>query len=136
MKQENTQVLFKSVPKGVPTSENFEVVRGEIDLETVHLEDGQVLVKNLFIDISPYMRGRMNAGKKSYICSWELNQPANGATVAEVVRSADPAIKVGDKYMASSPWETYPVLSGKALWQKIDADREVPLSYYLGVLGM
>ncbi|TPX30956.1 hypothetical protein SmJEL517_g05606 [Synchytrium microbalum] len=132
---ENTRVLFNREPKGLPTNDDFKIVKEQIQLDTVPLKDGEVLVKTLFLSLDPYMRGRMRVNVASYAASWQIGQPANGGTVVEVVRSLDPKFVAGDKALSFGTWETYTVVAGKSL-TKVDAPAGIPLSYYLGVLGM
>jgi NADPH-dependent curcumin reductase CurA len=62
-----------SRPRGVPTVANFTLTRVELP----PLEEEQVLVRNLFMSVDPYMRGRMNEGK-SYVPAFELGRPLEG----------------------------------------------------------
>jgi NADPH-dependent curcumin reductase CurA len=94
---------------------------------------GEVLVKNAFLSLDPYMRGRMNDGK-SYAARQELGEVMIGGTVGEVVESRNPKFAAGDKVLGMLGWQQYGLSDGKGL-NKIDASR-VPVSAYLGVLGM
>ena len=93
--------------------------------------EGEVLVKNLWLSLDPYMRGRMS-DTKSYVKGVELGEVMVGQTAGEVVESRNPALKPGDKVLTQLGWQLYGVTK-EAI--KVDASR-VPLSYYLGVLGM
>src|ERR1035441_8989934 len=79
-------------PNGLPTAANFTLARTELE----PLQDQQVLVRNLFISVDPYMRGRMNSGK-SYVPPFELGKPLNGGAVGEVVESRAREFKLGDE---------------------------------------
>jgi NADPH-dependent curcumin reductase len=95
--------------------------------------DGEVLVRNEWLSLDPYMRGRMSEAK-SYVPPVQLGEVMVGQTVGEVVESRDPKFKPGDKVLTQSGWQRYAIARGDTL-ALIDA-RQVPASYYLGVLGM
>jgi NADPH-dependent curcumin reductase CurA len=90
-------------------------------------------VKNLWLSLDPYMRGRLSQAK-SYVKGLEIGDVMTGETAGEVVESKHPRFKPGDKVTAPSGWQLYCCLKGDLL-NKVDASR-VPLSYYLGCLGM
>jgi NADPH-dependent curcumin reductase CurA len=123
------EIQLKSRPNGIPTEANFNLVKTELD----PLQDHQVLVRNLFISVDPYMRGRMN-DVKSYLPPFELNKPLDGGAVGEVVESRAPGFKQGDAVLSNFGWREYFIASPKELHP---VSREVqPLSVYLGTLGM
>ena len=77
-----TQVMSREIrlashPKGLPTAANFTLAQAELQ----ELQDGQVLVRNYFISVDPYMRGRMNEGP-SYVSPFEVGMPLSGGAVA------------------------------------------------------
>src|SRR5262245_46510246 len=126
---ENKRVLLASRPSGWVSEENF-----RIDSVTVPKpRAGEVLVRNLWLSLDPYMRGRMNEGK-SYAAKQEIGEVMIGGTVGEVVESKNPKFAAGDKVLGMFGWQQYGLSDGKAL-NKVDASR-VPASAYLGVLGM
>jgi NADPH-dependent curcumin reductase len=125
----NRQVLLASRPKGWVTEENFRIV----DAPMPKPNSGEVLVKNEWLSLDPYMRGRMNEAK-SYIAPVAIGEVMVGQTVGEVFESKDPAFKPGDKVLAPLGWQLYGVASAKKL-RKIDVKR-APTTYYLGILGM
>jgi len=95
--------------------------------------EGEVLVKNLWLSLDPYMRGRISQ-QKSYVKGVEIGEVMSGETAGEVIESKHPKFKPGDKVTAPSGWQLY--WSGKGdLLTKVDASK-VPLSYFLGCLGM
>ncbi len=100
------------------------------------LQDGQVLVRNHFMSLDPYMRGRMNDGK-SYAQPQPLNAVMQGGTVGEVVASKSAAFQVGDKVVGSGGWQQYQLADAQAqaMMRKVDTTH-VPLSAYLGAVGM
>ncbi len=87
----STEVRLASRPSGFPTPENFSLAQVDVAAPA----DGQVLVRNLFISVDPYMRGRMN-DVKSYVPPFRLGEPLQGGAVGEVIESRDPNLKPGD----------------------------------------
>ncbi|MFI1100209.1 NADP-dependent oxidoreductase [Streptomyces melanogenes] len=95
--------------------------------------EGRILVRNLFMSVDPYMRGRMN-DVKSYVPPFQLDKPMDGGAVGEVVASNDERFAVGDHVLHGLGWREYADLDAKHA-TKVDASL-APLSSYLGVLGM
>jgi NADPH-dependent curcumin reductase CurA len=128
-KTASREVRLASRPNGIPTAANFTLAQTELE----PLQDQQVLVRNLFMSVDPYMRGRMNDGK-SYIPPFELGKPLDGGAVGEVIESRVREFKPGDAVTSNFGWREYFVASPKELHP---VSREVqPLSVYLGALGM
>ncbi len=125
----NRQILLASRPHGPVTETNFRLVEQPIPTPG----DGEGLVKNEWLSLDPYMRGRMN-DVKSYVPPAELDAVMVGQTVGEVVQSRDPQFKPGTKVLTSLGWQLYGVAKASDL-TTIDATK-VPASYYLGVVGM
>jgi NADPH-dependent curcumin reductase len=125
----NKQVLLASRPQGEPTVENFRIV----EVPDPQPAEGEVLVRNEWLSLDPYMRGRMSDAK-SYAKSVEIGEVMVGQTVGEVVASRDERFKAGDKVLTSLGWQSMGVAKAGEV-HKIDA-RRVPASYYLGILGM
>jgi hypothetical protein len=128
----NRQIHLASRPEGEPTAANFRLVEAPVP----ELKDGQVLVRNHFMSLDPYMRGRMNDAK-SYAVPQKLDEVMGGGTVGEVVASKNPAYQAGDKVVGMGGWQEYVVVDGNAAgaMRKVDASR-IPLSAYLGAVGM
>ena len=128
----NQQWHLVSRPSGEPTADNFRLVEATLP----ELQDGQVLVRQHFMSLDPYMRGRMNEGK-SYAQPQPLNAVMQGGAVGEVVASKNPAFQPGDKLVGPGGWQQYALVEAAqaGLWHKVDATR-VPLSAYLGAVGM
>ncbi len=118
-----------SRPEGVPTNDNFAL--REFDLP--QLEDGSVHVRNLWLSVDPYMRGRMNESK-SYIPPFQLDAPMEGGAVGEVVESKADGFDAGDLVLHMAGWRDEAVLPAKALTKlpKLKA----PAENFLSVLGM
>jgi leukotriene B4 12-hydroxydehydrogenase/15-oxo-prostaglandin 13-reductase len=125
----NRRVLLASRPSGWVSEANFKIEEAPLPAPA----DGEVLVKNLWLSLDPYMRGRMNEGK-SYAAKQEIGEVMIGGTVGEVVESRNARFAKGDQVLGMLGWQQYGLSDGKGL-NKVDASR-VPLSAYLGVLGM
>ncbi len=123
------EIRLASRPRGIPTADNFALACTELG----PLEDQQVLVRNLFMSVDPYMRGRMNAGK-SYAPEFEIGKPLYGGAVGEVAESRSRDFKPGDVVTSFFGWREYFITSPKAL-HLVSRDIQ-PLSVYLGTLGM
>ena len=95
--------------------------------------EGEVLVKNLWLSLDPYMRGRISQ-QKSYAKGVEIGEVMTGETAGEVLQSKHAKFAPGDKVTTPSGWQLYGCLKGELL-TKVDVTR-VPLSYFLGCLGM
>ena len=127
---QNRQIILKSRPVGRPTPANFEFRSIEIPAP----KEGELLLKSLYISVDPYMRGRMSDAK-SYVEPYQVGEPISGSVIAEVSESRHPDFAVGD-VVVSRPlaWQEFQIAPAKSV-RKIDKE-EVPLSFYLGVLGM
>lgn len=128
----NRQFLLDSRPQGEASASNFKLVT----TETPPLQDGQVLVRHHYLSLDPYMRGRMDDAK-SYAKPQPLGQVMQGGTVGEVVESRAPGFKPGDKVIGMGGWQEYSVVAAAqpGALRKVDTS-QVPLSYYLGAVGM
>ncbi len=123
------QIILESRPQGKPAIDNF---RFE-DIALPELKDGEVLLQGMYYSVDPYMRGRMN-DSKSYIPSFQIGHPIEGAVIAKVSSSKSADLIAGDIVTGRLPWRIQTVARANEL-QKIDAS-VVPASYYLGILGM
>jgi NADPH-dependent curcumin reductase CurA len=124
----NREIHLVARPQGWPTLDTFALVEMPIPEPT----EGQVLVRNIFMSVDPYMRGRMNA-VRSYATPYEVGQVLYGGAVGQVVGSHTPAFAVGDIVLSNNGWREFFVSDGHGLGRIAPA---APLSYYLGVLGM
>jgi hypothetical protein len=122
------EIRLAARPRGWPTAETFE--HATVDLPA--LEDGQVLVRNLFMSVDPYMRGRMN-DVKSYVPPFQIGRPLEGGAIGEVVDSRSSDLARGNIVQSMRGWRDLFVAPAAEL-RKLDA--QAPLSAYLGVLGM
>jgi len=126
---ENKRVVLASRPTGWVTEANFRIESAPLPQP----KDGEVVVKNLWLSLDPYMRGRMN-DVKSYAAKQELDQVMVGQTVGQIVESRSDKFKQGEHVLTPLGWQQYGVSDGKGL-NKVDVSR-VPAQAYLGVLGM
>jgi NADPH-dependent curcumin reductase CurA len=122
------EIQLVSRPQGMPTAANFKLVENKL----AQLPDDRVLVRNLYMSVDPYMRGRMN-DVKSYVPPFQLGKPLEGSAVGEVVESRAEGFKAGDIVTSSLGWREYFIAEPQALRP---VNREIqPLSVYLGTLG-
>lgn len=125
----NKAIVLASRPQGWVKPEDFRLETSAIPSP----KDGEVLVKNLWLSLDPYMRGRISEAK-SYVPPVAIGAVMVGQTVGEVVESKAPGLKAGDHVLTSLGWQTHGVARGAEV-TKVDGSK-VPLSYFLGVLGM
>jgi NADPH-dependent curcumin reductase CurA len=125
----NKRWVLASRPQGLPRLDNFRLE----ETTAAAPKEGEVLVKNLWLSLDPYMRGRMSDAK-SYAKGVELGELMVGQTVGEVLESKHASFKPGDHVLAGLGWQLAGCSAGAEL-VKVDGKR-APLSYYLGLLGM
>lgn len=123
------EIHLVSRPQGMPRLENFRLVESD----PPELRDGEFLVRNEWISVDPYMRGRMREGK-SYVEAFELNQPMQGGCVGKIVESKHSGFTAGEYVLGNLGWREYWTSEGSGV-QKIDTD-ESNARHYLSVLGM
>jgi NADPH-dependent curcumin reductase len=133
MAQTNQQIVLASRPEGEASSANFRLVETPMPQAVT---DGQVLVRHHYLSLDPYMRGRMSEAK-SYAQPHPLGAVMIGGTAGEVVLSAHPNFKPGDKVVGMGGWQQYSVVDAvqPGMLRKVDTTR-IPLSAYLGAVGM
>ena len=87
------EIRLKQYPKGVPTEDLFEHVKVDVPEPKV----GELLIRNIWMSVDPYMRGRISAEEtKSYIDSFQLNKPLDGACVGQIIESKNNEFTVGE----------------------------------------
>ena len=126
---EGREIRLASRPAAVPTPENFSFATVDVPPPA----EGQVLVRNLFMSVDPYMRGRMNTAK-SYVPPFAIDQPLEGGAVGEVIESRAPAFAVGSIVVSNKGWRDRFLADPREL-RVVDGSVQ-PLSLYLGALGM
>ena len=125
----NRRIVLAKRPQGNVTTDNFRIEQAPVDA----LVDGCFLVRNLYLSLDPYMRGRMDDAK-SYSTPVEVDQVMGGGTVGEVVESRHPGFAVGDHVQGPLGWQLLASTDGAGV-RKL-APSTVPLTAYLGVVGM
>jgi NADPH-dependent curcumin reductase CurA len=123
------EIRLASRPHGLPTVANFTLAQTKLE----PLQGQEVLVRNVFMSVDPYMRGRMNDGK-SYVPPFELGKPLDGGAVGEVVESKTGKFKPGDIVTSNFGWRECFIATPEKL-HAVSRDIQ-PLSVYLGALGM
>ena len=120
---------LKSRPSGMPTADNFELK----DFELPRLENGMIRVRNRWLSVDPYMRGRMN-DVKSYVPAFQVGEPMDGGAIGEVVESRAEGFDTGDLVQHMSGWRDEAVVSARTA-QKLPNLGAEP-QQFLGVLGV
>ncbi|MFG6108947.1 NADP-dependent oxidoreductase [Stenotrophomonas nematodicola] len=126
----NTRVVLASRPQGEPVAANFRVEQVPVPTPG----PGQVVLRNRYLSLDPYMRGRMEEGP-SYAPPVALGAVMEGRTVSEVIASAHPGLAVGEQVLATGNWQTHAVVDGEAITRRLH-DTGLPISTALGVHGM
>ncbi|MGQ0653613.1 MAG: NADP-dependent oxidoreductase [Betaproteobacteria bacterium] len=124
---QNQRVVLASRPSGWVSEDNFRFETAPVPSPA----EGEVLVKNLWLSLDPYMRGRMSDAK-SYVKGVDIGEVMVGQTVGEVIESKNAAFKKGDHVLTQLGWQLFGCAREIS---KVDGGR-APLSYYLGILGM
>ncbi|MGD2270225.1 MAG: NADP-dependent oxidoreductase [Desulfobacterales bacterium] len=123
------QIHLKNRPVGLPREHDFELV--EVQIPQIGAQE--VLVRNIYMSVDPYMRGRM-IDRQSYLPPFQLNRPLEGGCVGQVMASNTDKFEVGDFVLGMSGWREYYVSDGSDLF-KIDP-AVAPIQAYLGTVGM
>jgi NADPH-dependent curcumin reductase len=123
----NQRIVLASRPAGWVTEDNFRIESAPMPRPA----EGEVLVKNLWLSLDPYMRGRMSAAK-SYVKGVEPGEVMVGQTVGQVLESKNEKFKPNDYVLTQLGWQRYGCAKDVV---KVD-EKRAPLSHYLGVLGM
>ncbi len=120
---------LKSRPVGLPTPDNFELV----NVPVPQPGDGEFLVRNIFMSVDPYMRGRMY-DRKSYVPPFQLGEVMSGGSVGQVIASNHEGFKVGQYVLSQLGWREYFISKGRGL--NIIDPAIAPIQSYLGTFGM
>ena len=125
----NKQIRLSSRPSGWVTPDNFELTEADAG----EPGDGEVLVRNIFLSVDPYMRSRMN-DVKSYIPPFQIGEVLQAGVVGQVEASNFDGIAEGDYVIGMLGWENYSICDGRQLRKLVQSS--APLSWHLGILGM
>jgi hypothetical protein len=139
---QNKEIRFRSRPTGLPTLENFQFVDADVPIPN----DGEVLVRTLYISVDPYLRGRMREGR-SYVPPFEIGEVISSGVVGEVVESRSPKFRPGDIVTGMFGWRLYNIAKAEGLMKVAKAGSantgtagvspaSVSITTALGVLGM
>ena len=126
------EIHLKERPIGVPTNENFELAEVQIPEPRY----GEFLVRNIWMSVDPYMRGRMKE-RRSYVPPFELGKALEGGCVGKVVESKNNQFAVGDYVLGMKGWREYWISDGNpaSAISKIDPNM-APIQLFLGIFGM
>jgi len=125
----NREIHLKSRPQGLPKESDFELV----ETEMAPLQDGKFLVRNAWISVDPYMRGRMK-DSASYVEPFQLGAAMEGGCVGQVIASKQEGFSEGDWVLGNLGWRECWTSDGTGV-SKVDP-QAAPLNNYLSVLGM
>ncbi|MDE1152547.1 MAG: NADP-dependent oxidoreductase [Micavibrio sp.] len=125
----NRKIILHSRPVGAPTAENFRLEKVSVPA----VPAGHLLLRNRYLSLDPYMRGRMSEGA-SYASPVTLGDVMVGGTIASVEFSQHPDFKPGELVIAYGGWQDYLISDGAGL-TKVPSEISPP-SLALGVLGM
>ena len=126
----NRQVILKSRPADIPQADNFEIIESDVP----DLRDGQILVHNSYLSVEPAMRGWVS-NVANYSEPVRIGEVMRSFAAGEVLQSAHPDFKPGDKVMGMFGWQEFAVVGPAAVTRKIREDG-LPLSLSLGVTGL
>jgi NADPH-dependent curcumin reductase CurA len=127
---QSREIRLVSRPAGTPTAANFELATVDVGVPG----DGQVLVRNSWMSVDPYMRGRMT-DRASYVPPFKLGEALQGGAIGEVVESKAEGFAPGDLVSSMFGWREAFVAPAAAL-EKLPRQAGVPDQAFLGVLGM
>jgi NADPH-dependent curcumin reductase CurA len=123
------EIHLKRRPDGMPEESDFELV----EVPVPEIDEGEVLVHNIYLSVDPYMRGRM-AGFKTYVSPFQVGEPMSGGCVGQVVQSKADSFQVGDYVIGNRGWREYFCSQAKSL---LPVDPSIaPIQTFLGTVGM
>lgn len=125
----NRRIVLASRPNGAPIQDNFRLE----ELAAPVPQEGEVLLRSIYLSLDPYMRGRMSEAP-SYAPPVDIDAVMVGATVCQIEDSRNPDFERGEWVLAYSGWQLYAVSDGSGL-TKLGKNPEKP-SFALGILGM
>jgi NADPH-dependent curcumin reductase CurA len=128
-KLKNRTIHLKSYPDGTPTPANFELISADLD----DPGEGEFVVKNSWMSVDPYMRGRMSQ-RKSYVAGFEAGKPLDGSAIGEVIQSNNDAFPVGTLVNSQMGWREYFVSDGRGV-TALKTIEGIPTQAHLSVLG-
>ncbi len=124
---------LKSRPQGMPVASDFELKT----VDPVAVGDGEIAVRNEWLSVDPYMRGRMN-DVKSYVPPFAIGEPMQGGAIGTVTQSRAEGFAVGDRVLHFAGWRDEAVLptTGMGAPTKLPPSDALPVQTYLGTMGL
>jgi NADPH-dependent curcumin reductase CurA len=123
------EIRLVARPRGAPVGSDFELA----EIEVPDPGDGEIVIRNAYLSVDPYMRGRMN-DVKSYVPPFALGEPMTGGAVGQVIASRNERFAEGSWVVHDLGWREVALSEGRGA-RVVDPER-APLSTTLGVLGM
>jgi NADPH-dependent curcumin reductase CurA len=123
------EIQLASRPTGIPSAENFALAQNTLP----EIQDGEVLVKNLWMSVDPYMRGRM-MDRASYIAPFQIGEALEGGAIGEVIESKNTEFPVGTKVNSMQGWRSHYISDGNGLTAL--PVTPLPDQSFLGIMGM
>lgn len=123
------EIQLASRPTGIPSAENFALAQNTLP----EIQDGEVLVKNLWMSVDPYMRGRM-MDRASYIAPFQIGEALEGGAIGEVLESKNSEFPVGTKVNSMQGWRSHYISNGNGLTAL--PVTPLPDQSFLGIMGM
>jgi NADPH-dependent curcumin reductase CurA len=131
-KKVSREIHLTEYPVGMPSENNFKLVQVEIPEPT---KEGEFLVRNIWISVDPYMRGRMKKEGNSYIPPFKIGQPLEGSCIGQVIASKNKQFAVGDYVLGLfGGWREYWLSNGLDVI-KVNS-KIAPIQSFLGTFGM
>jgi NADPH-dependent curcumin reductase CurA len=129
---ESRCIVLAARPRGAPREQDFRLERHPVPEPS----SGQILCRNLFVSLDAGFRNWMDADSGDNVLpAMPLGAPVMGLTLSRVLQSRHPDYRAGDLLMARFAWEEYTVSDAGDFISRLPSDPDLPLSYYLGVLG-
>jgi len=129
MTARSREIRLVARPRGVPVPSDFELVETELPDPA----EGEIVIRNAYVSVDPYMRGRMN-DVKSYVPPFTLGEPLTGGAVGQVVESRNERWTKGAWVLHDLGWREAAISDGRAV--RLVDPALAPVSTALGVLGM
>jgi NADPH-dependent curcumin reductase CurA len=125
------EIHLKQRPVGMPTENDFELVKVDVP----DLKNREFLVRNVWMSVDPYMRGRMRE-IRSYISPFQIGKPLEGGCIGRIIRSNNDQFAVGNYVLGNLGWREYWISDGSGSdVTRIDSN-VAPIQWYLGILGL
>src|ERR1043165_10277003 len=105
--RKSREIRLARRPEGLPSALDFELAERELAAPG----PGQVLVRNIYMSVDPYMRGRM-MDRESYVPPFQVGEVLSGGAIGQVVESNNPGFQKGDFVNNFSGWKEWFVSGG------------------------